>query len=204
MARFVSGLVAAYMLAFGLALPALAPAIGGDEQISASDAEAAASKNMLQRPLPAAKARTRPTEGETAARETAAREKIASETGAKSTTRARYDCALVGRKILNDNGVQVSDIVVAGVVAGVVGMAIVAGAKEENARNEARNAEIKCLASHGLRQQGLCACPQMSHCRGSWARMQCNELKTLCRDTPSNKVYEKNSCAKLKKLVGGF
>ncbi len=125
-------------------------------------------------------------------------------TNSKNAARARYDCALVGRKILNDNGVQVGDIVVAGVVAGVVGMAIVAGAKEENAKTEARNAEIKCLASHGLRQQGLCACPQMTHCRGSWARMQCNELKTLCRDTPSNKVYEKNGCAKLKKLVGGF
>ena len=124
--------------------------------------------------------------------------------GGTGTARIRYDCALVGRKILNDNGVQVGDMVVAGVVTGVVGMAIVAGVKEENAKTEARKAEIDCLASHGLRQQGLCACPQMSHCRGSWARMQCNELKTLCRDTPSNKVYEKNSCAKLKKLVGGF
>lgn len=124
--------------------------------------------------------------------------------GGTGTARIRYDCALVGRKILNDNGVQVGDMVVAGVVTGVVGMAIVAGVKEENAKTEARKAEIDCLASRGLRQQGLCACPQMSHCRGSWARMRCDELKTLCRNTPSTKVYEKNGCAKLKKLVGGF
>jgi hypothetical protein len=103
-------------------------------------------------------------------------------------------------------------------VAGVIGLVVISAIHSSRASSAHEEAENKCLVARGLAAapkveansagaqraglsmdqapDGNCACKEMRRCRGSWERMSCSGLKSLCRSHgEGSAIWNRNNCS---------